>query len=84
LARIVLTAEDDIVTGPLGPSVVDDTVDERVDHCAVLATFASVGSECGRSSIGDVGGRDDTHLTTGEAREHLKDRLELGVVERIG
>jgi hypothetical protein len=81
---VALTTEDNIVTRPLGPSVVHDTVNERVNYRAILTTIASVNGKCGRGSIGDEGGGNDTDLTTSETSEHLKNRLELRVVERIG
>jgi hypothetical protein len=71
------------VTRPLGPSVVDDSVDERVNDCTVLATVTSVSSECGGSGIGDEGSGNNARLSASQAREHLEDGLELGVIEGI-
>jgi hypothetical protein len=82
--QIVLTTEDDIVTRPLGPGVVDNAVNERVNDGTILTTVASVGGERGRCSIGNVSGGNNTDLTASETSKHLKDGLELRVVERIG
>jgi hypothetical protein len=71
------------VAGPLGPSVVDDSVDERVDDCTILATVASVSSERGGSGISDERSGNNARLSASQAREHLEDGLELGVIEGI-
>jgi len=77
------TTEENIWTVPLCPSVVGDTVNERVDDCSVLATVSGVSSQSSRSSIGDESGGDDTDVTFEHAVEELGNGLDLWVVELV-
>lgn len=77
------TTKKNIRAGPIGPGEVGDSVEEGVDHGAILTSVAGMGSESRGRGVGDERRRNNTNATSPDTVENLGNGFDLGIVEHV-